>query len=699
MLAELQRAYAAKRFDEVVFRARNLGVALEAQAEALILAANAAIQSGALDEADRWLDCLRTRHRDDAQLRRIHANVLNRRGVHAGDGDRRDEARNLLARALELDPQQATARFNLALEWRRIGRDDLAVPLLIELQKRNPRDEAVNLHLAECHAGAGNAEAVAQLFDAQAVHGFTEAPRWRALALAAGIDQHWAGLFAAEPEPTALAAAAVGAAMRRVDDGQREVAQQIADLALAQGAGRAPLLRAQLAARLHLPAVFDGRDALLQARAGFTAQLAALAGFDLGRVEQRLAQLEWSNFGLAYHGEDDLALQSRYGDWLVQAAQRMRPDLACLSGPPARGRPRIVLASAHWYRCTAGHYFASWVGALARDPALDVHVLAVGPRFDDLTDSLAVGGAAVHRLEGAADADRIADALRDLAPDLILYPELGMDTRLLPVAALRLAPVQAMGWGHPVSSGLATIDAFLSCAEMEPADAAAHYRESLHLLPGLGTRYLAPQRPESLTRAELGLPDAPLVVVPQSAIKIHPDNDLVYAELLRRAPRARLLLFENESSATTARLLARIEQHMEPAARARVCVQPLAARERFLQVLGACDLMLDTLHWSGGNTALDALRMGLPILTAPGRFMRGRQSAAMLATLGVAADLVVSPGQLAGRAAELLAGSSLPTLRARIDAGFPGLVEGGPALLQLRQIIQHLLDQNRKVLS
>jgi predicted O-linked N-acetylglucosamine transferase (SPINDLY family) len=40
--------------------------------------------------------------------------------------------------------------------------------------------------------------------------------------------------------------------------------------------------------------------------------------------------------------------------------------------------------------------------------------------------------------------------------------------------------------------------------------------------------------------------------------------------------------------------------------------------------------MLDTLRWTGGNTSLDALACALPIVTLPGAFMRGRQSAGML---------------------------------------------------------------------
>jgi CRISPR-associated protein Csy1 len=49
-----------------------------------------------------------------------------------------------------------------------------------------------------------------------------------------------------------------------------------------------------------------------------------------------------------------------------------------------------------------------------------------------------------------------------------------------------------------------------------------------------------------------------------------------------------------------------------------------------MRINALCDAMIDTLHWSGGNTSLDAIACGLPVVTLPGRFMRGRQSAGML---------------------------------------------------------------------
>ena len=55
----------------------------------------------------------------------------------------------------------------------------------------------------------------------------------------------------------------------------------------------------------------------------------------------------------------------------------------------------------------------------------------------------------------------------------------------------------------------------------------------------------------------------------------------------------------------------------------------------YLRLNQLCDVMLDTVHWSGGNTSLDALAGGLPVITLPGELMRGRQSMGMLRMLDV----------------------------------------------------------------
>src|SRR5205085_5929148 len=85
----------------------------------------------------------------------------------------------------------------------------------------------------------------------------------------------------------------------------------------------------------------------------------------------------------------------------------------------------------------------------------------------------------------------------------------------------------------------------------------------------------------------------------------------------------------------------------------------------YLRVNQLCDVMLDTLHWSGGNTSLDALAAGLPIVACPGTMMRGRQSAAMLRAIGLPALVVATPAEAVTRAIEV-ASETAPGIRKQI---------------------------------
>ena len=70
---------------------------------------------------------------------------------------------------------------------------------------------------------------------------------------------------------------------------------------------------------------------------------------------------------------------------------------------------------------------------------------------------------------------------------------------------------------------------------------------------------------------------------------------------------------------------------------------PRMGAAAFRGVLAASDVVLDTVRWSGGNTSLDAIAAGTPVVALPGRFMRGRQTAAMLAAMGLDTLVAASP--------------------------------------------------------
>ena len=400
--------------------------------------------------------------------------------------------------------------------------------------------------------------------------------------------------------------------------------------------------------------------------------------------------LDWSNFYLGYQGEDDLALQRQYADLISRLAEAAAPDWAVAPEPLARGnrRLRVGFASSFFRRCTVGAYFESWLAGLDRR-RFEVLAFYFGSEIDATTQALRAN--VDQFLQPTGGVRDIAQRIRAARLDVLVYPQLGMDGRDATLAALRLAPVQCAAWGHPVTTGSAAIDYYFSCGAMEPPDAASHYSERLLLLPGLGTAYARPDV-RAATREEFGLPDGvPLYVCPQSLFKIHPDNDALFGDVLSGDLRGRLVFCAEPGQPATLRFQDRIRRALEQRGidfARRVIWQPMRPAPEFRAMLSVCDVMLDTLHWSGGNTSLDALAAGLPIVTQPGRFLRGRQSAAMLRTIGLP-QLVATDSTAMARIAVSVANESPSGIRAQI-ARESGLLFDRQE--PVRSLEQHLLQ-------
>lgn len=428
------------------------------------------------------------------------------------------------------------------------------------------------------------------------------------------------------------------AMQNRTDDAVRQYRQI--------GARCPERLAPQLGESLTLPVIYASVDAVQIARERIEAGLGQLVS-DCDRflrlpARACLADLDWVNFLLAYQGRDDTTFQARYGDFVERLVSGHLPELCRprASRSTSGRRIRVGFASGYFRQCTVGGYFRGWVTGLDRT-RFEIFVYHSVPRRDAMTRDIAARCDHFVDLSGAgyASLEACGKRILDDQLDVLIYPELGMDAHSFLLAALRLAPVQCMAWGHPVTSGLPSIDYFLSCRDAEPPDAAAHYREALVLLDGLGVSYPRPQLPPLRQRKDYQLPeDKTLYLCPQSLFKLHPDFDPLLARVLLGDSNGVLLLFEADNPALTHHFIDRLSKvfirlGLDP--QGRIIVLAYLRHAEYLALNRLCDVMLDPCHWSGGNTALDALASGLPLVTFDGRFMRGRQSAAMLKQLGL----------------------------------------------------------------
>jgi len=400
-------------------------------------------------------------------------------------------------------------------------------------------------------------------------------------------------------------------------------------------------LKSALGALLSLPAVYRNQIDLLEARQRFANGLKLLHAnipnfISHNPPEQLLDELRWSNFYLAYQGLDDKQLQTDYAHFVAAMLEKIAPQfMQPRAKKDAAGRRlRIGYLSSFFRNCTVGMYFRSWIMRLDREQ-FEIFVYHTRQETDLVTQEIVdTCDHFRHLIAGPVSPDSIAATVLSDDLDILVYPELGMDNTSFLLAAMRLAPVQCAGWGHPVTSGHANIDYYFSSAAMEPDNAELHYSEKLILLDGLGTYYSKPVLPTPARRADFALPEGnTLYLCPQSLFKIHPDNDALLARILERDPEGVIVLFAGRHPNITNTFFARLAQALHVRGlelQGRGIILPSMTHDDYLRVNMVCDVMLDTLHWSGGNTTLDALACGLPVITLPGEFMRGRQSCGML---------------------------------------------------------------------
>ena len=523
-------------------------------------------------------------------------NVLRDSGVPA-------EALEHFEKAVGLDRGLVEARVGLALTLRDLGRDDEA------------REEGRRLSQDQPNSAAALIFAGGQCVERDDTEGATAAFR-QAIAL--------------QPSNAEAQYQLGNVLMRQL---RTREAVECYERALAADAShvraRWTLVMAQI------PPICAAAGDVAKSRANFTRMLGELdRWFDAARsVDGYKAVGAMQPFYLAYQEFDNRELLQRYG----ALCQRLMASWQKANVPPpaprSTGPIRVGIASAQlrehsvWNAIVKG-----WVRHLDKK-RFELHLFNLSAKSDAETDQARQWA---HRLEGGRrDVPQWAKTIADSGLDVLIYPEIGMDSTTVALANMRLAPVQAATWGHPETSGLPTIDHFLSAEALEPPNAARYYSEQLTTLPNLGVCYepLAPMAvPPDI--AALGLPlDVPLLLCPGTPFKYSPRHDSVWIEISRRAGPCRLVFFRPRESAVTRQLEERLERrYREAGLRFADCVTfvPTQDRARFFGLMQRAHLMLDTLGFSGFNTVIQAIECGLPVVSREGEFMRGRLGSGIL---------------------------------------------------------------------
>jgi predicted O-linked N-acetylglucosamine transferase (SPINDLY family) len=276
-----------------------------------------------------------------------------------------------------------------------------------------------------------------------------------------------------------------------------------------------------------------------------------------------------------------------------------------------------------------------------------------------------------------------------------------MDPTTVKLASLRLAPLQAATWGHPETTGLPTVDCYLSAGALEPAAARDYYVERLVPLPNLGC-YLEPSASPAI-EADLGRwglsADQPLLLCPGTPFKYAPEHDRLYMEIARRLGPCQLCFFVCGNAALSEKLRRRLADAFAQSGlefERHVRFLPWLVPAEFYALMRHADAMLDTVGFSGFNTALQALECALPVVAYEGRFLRGRLASGMLRHLGLDELVATDEAQYVELAVALAGDRERRTrLRQRIEDARPRLYHDSAPIRALEDFLAGYSSDSR----
>jgi predicted O-linked N-acetylglucosamine transferase (SPINDLY family) len=402
-------------------------------------------------------------------------------------------------------------------------------------------------------------------------------------------------------------------------------------------------LEAELALCMaELPALYNDEPDIAERRDAYAGRLARLsADVASAAAPAALAEAIGSHqpFYLPYQGRNDRALQTLYGS-MVCGVMAARYNAPVLPNPPGPGEPiRLGIVSGFFRQHSNWKIpIRGWLKELDRSRFHVSGYYTSGERDDQTEMAAKLCGRFV---QGPLPLDAWRRAILDDAPHVLIFPEIGMDKVSAQLAAQRLAAVQCASWGHPVTSGLPTIDYFISSDLMEPPGAAAHYSEQLIRLPNLSIYYEPSDVPaHGIDRTGLGLRATAVVFwCCQSLPKYLPQFDRVFARIAAEVPDCQFTFIEFAGGrAVTEMFRGRLDRAFQAAGlnAADHCVfLPRLAADHFVAAIGQCDVVLDSIGWSGCNSILESLVHDVPIVTLPGDTMRARHATAILEMMGI----------------------------------------------------------------
>jgi len=239
------------------------------------------------------------------------------------------------------------------------------------------------------------------------------------------------------------------------------------------------------------------------------------------------------------------------------------------------------------------------------------------------------------RLPYSQNFPQAVEQIRSARLDAIYYWKVGADNLSFFLPMCHLAPVQCTSWCTHGTSGLSTMDYYVSWGKAESLNSQYQYTEKLFLLDEKPFyEPLLPDLPVA-SRAELQLPGAGAIYFcPHRPSKYHPRFDGYMREILERDTTGHIVLLLGKPSMMMKRFIDRmrdtIGEHFS-----RVIVLPQLDVATYYRYLSASTVLLNSPIYSGEITAVDGFLYGVPCVSLTGELLVQRYATAFYDDFGI----------------------------------------------------------------
>ena len=342
-----------------------------------------------------------------------------------------------------------------------------------------------------------------------------------------------------------------------------------------------------------------------------------------------------------------LARASRFGNIV---ARRARPAQAWDNTPDSRRRLRVGVVSGDLCIHPVGYFLEAVVAAM-KTSAVSLELFAYPTRTcdDELSQRLKACCRAWHPLVGLSD-EHAAGLIREDGIDILIDLSGHTAHNRLPLFAWKPAPVQLSWLGYFATTGVQAMDYLLADPWTLPASEEVNFTEKIWRLPE--TRLCFTPPPSNIAVS-------PLPALSNGHVTFGCFNNLtkmnstvvaLWAQILKAVPSSRLFLKARQLMQASARREAidRFAAHgIEPG---RLILEDYVPRENYLAAYQKVDIGLDPFPFPGGTTTVEALWMGVPVLTLTGDRFLSRQGVGLLMNAGLPEWVAKDPSDYVARA-------------------------------------------------